>query len=129
LADGTVQLRGHRGANNDPQAGTGTAALVQALKLLQAAASDPGQGLVPCPDCRRHGYLPSSAAAVSPSSMVGESDAATALGLLGPWDWAPRVRSSCCARTGHPRRLPRPTVPAGSRPRVRGNPGPAPRRG
>jgi X-X-X-Leu-X-X-Gly heptad repeat protein len=56
LADGTVQLRGHRGANNDPQAGTGTAALVQALKLLQAAASDPGQGLVPCPDRRRHGY-------------------------------------------------------------------------
>jgi MYXO-CTERM domain-containing protein len=29
---------------------------VQALKLLQATASDPGQGLVPCPDRRRHGY-------------------------------------------------------------------------
>ena len=47
LAAGTVQLKGYRGAGNDPEAGTGTAALAQALELLQAAASDPVQGLVP----------------------------------------------------------------------------------
>ena len=47
LAAGTVQLKGYRGAGNNPEAGTGTAALAQALELLQAAASDPVQGLVP----------------------------------------------------------------------------------
>lgn len=47
LAAGTVQLKGYRGANNNPEAGTGTAALAQALELLEAAASDPVQGLVP----------------------------------------------------------------------------------
>jgi putative membrane protein len=47
LAAGTVQLKGYRGANNNPEAGTGTAALAQALQLLQAAASDPVQDLVP----------------------------------------------------------------------------------
>jgi X-X-X-Leu-X-X-Gly heptad repeat protein len=39
LASGAVQLKGYRGANNDPQAGTGTAALAQALELLQAGAA------------------------------------------------------------------------------------------
>lgn len=47
LAVGTAQLKGYRGANNSPGAGTGTAALAQALELLEAAASDPLQGLVP----------------------------------------------------------------------------------
>jgi putative membrane protein len=42
-----VQLKGYRGADNDPAAGTGTAALAQALELLESAASDPVQGLVP----------------------------------------------------------------------------------
>ena len=47
LAAGTDRLKGYRGASNDPAAGTGTAALAQALELLEAAASDPVQGLVP----------------------------------------------------------------------------------
>ena len=47
LAAGTAQLKGYRGANGNPEAGTGTAALAQALELLQAAADDPVQGLVP----------------------------------------------------------------------------------
>ncbi|GAP56593.1 hypothetical protein AHiyo6_31580 [Arthrobacter sp. Hiyo6] len=47
LAAGTNQLKGYRGANNNPEAGTGTAALAQALELLQTAADDPIQGLVP----------------------------------------------------------------------------------
>jgi putative membrane protein len=47
LAAGTDQLKGYRGANANPEAGTGTAALAQAMELLQAAANDPVQGLVP----------------------------------------------------------------------------------
>ena len=47
LKAGTDQLKGYRGANNNPEAGTGTAALAQALELLQAAANDPVQGLAP----------------------------------------------------------------------------------
>ena len=47
LAGGTDQLKGYRGANANPEAGTGTAALAQAMELLQAAANDPVQGLVP----------------------------------------------------------------------------------
>jgi putative membrane protein len=49
LAAGTGQLKGYRGTNNSPEAGTGTAALAQALELLEAAASDPLQGLVRSP--------------------------------------------------------------------------------
>ena len=47
LAGGTDQLKGYRGANGNPEAGTGTAALAQALELLEAAADDPVKGLVP----------------------------------------------------------------------------------
>jgi X-X-X-Leu-X-X-Gly heptad repeat protein len=74
------------------------------------------------------GTLHSGAAAVSPT-WSGSPTRPRPWDSWGSWDWAPRVRSSCCARSSHSLRLPRPTAPAGSRPRVRGNPGPAPRRG
>ncbi|MET3718507.1 MULTISPECIES: hypothetical protein [unclassified Arthrobacter] len=47
LAARAGQLKSSRGANNSPEAGTGTAALEQALELAEAAASDPLQGAVP----------------------------------------------------------------------------------
>lgn len=103
-AGGTDQLKGYRGANANPEAGTGTAALAQAMELLQTAANDPVQGLVPLSVVKDRiakitagadeladgnariadgtGTLYSGAAAVSPSSMLRQSDAATALGLV-----------------------------------------------
>jgi putative membrane protein len=137
-ADGTVALNaGIKGDPGDPahpgllsgsQAlTTGASELSEGNTKLASGSTQLATGTDKLADGT--GTLHSNAAAVPPTNMVGQPDPATALGLVGGLGLGSAGAFFVLARSSHSLRLPRPTVPAGSRPRVRGNPGPAPRRG